>query len=290
MSEQMLILQNDRLKVEIAYPGSGYRGSRFDWTGFVTQVTLDGRHTFCVPESLVPGRGSGGAGLCNEFGIHEPIGYEDAAVGEQFSKLGVGLLTRPDGKPYDFFRPYEIQPFPVHVETGVDKVVFTSEPLACRGYAARLTKSLSIQDNKLLIEYRLENVGERSLKTTEYVHNFIGIDGHRIGPDYELRLPYPIELSEPAEIFELSDNRISWRWTPESDFYCIPGGFPGGEVHQWELMHKPSGVGIREESRLPVGRVCLWGTTHVASPEVFIGINLAPGDTQTWSRGYEFLD
>ena len=39
MTEKIKI-SSDRLEVEFSYPGSDYRGMRFDWTGFVTQVTL----------------------------------------------------------------------------------------------------------------------------------------------------------------------------------------------------------------------------------------------------------
>src|SRR5690554_4456888 len=83
------IIRNEHLSVEIGEPGN-YNGSRFDWTGFIQQVTLaSGNHTFCTPESLIHGEGSGGAGLCNEFGIHMPVGYDDQlAIGDCFPKIG----------------------------------------------------------------------------------------------------------------------------------------------------------------------------------------------------------
>src|SRR4030043_185045 len=88
-------IHSDQLAVEIAQPGSLYSGPRFDWTGFITQVTLvspEGtRHTFCVPESLEPGKGTGGWGLCNEFGNDKAIGYTDAQPGAAFPKLGICL-------------------------------------------------------------------------------------------------------------------------------------------------------------------------------------------------------
>src|SRR5512146_1592394 len=133
-----ITLDTPRLKVEIAAPGMVYRRSRFDWTGFVTQVTLDGRHTFCVPEDPDPHKGTGGIGLCSEFGIEKAVGYADARPGELFPKLGVGLLRKPGDVPYDFFHPYEIEePFPVQVEVTADTARFTAEPLDCRGYAVR---------------------------------------------------------------------------------------------------------------------------------------------------------
>ena len=38
-----IVLTGDRLKVEIARPGEFYNGTRFDWSGHITQVTLDGQ-------------------------------------------------------------------------------------------------------------------------------------------------------------------------------------------------------------------------------------------------------
>jgi hypothetical protein len=88
--------------VEIAHPGE-YAGSRFDWTAFIRQVTLkQGLHTFCTAESLVSGKGTGGIGLCNEFGNDLPVGYDEAPSGSKYPKIGVGLLTRRDSGRYDF--------------------------------------------------------------------------------------------------------------------------------------------------------------------------------------------
>jgi len=95
-TNEKLTLKNDRLTVEIARPGSIYTGTRFDWTAFITQVTLDQTHTFCVPESDQPGQGTGGVGLCNEFGIEQAIGYDAAHPGECFPKFGIGLLVKPE--------------------------------------------------------------------------------------------------------------------------------------------------------------------------------------------------
>jgi len=296
-----IVLQSDRLTVEIAQPGSIYGGTRFDWTSFITQVTLDKTHTFCVPESLEPGQGSGGVGLCNEFGIEEPVGYDDAQPGDAFPKLGIGLLARPDDAPYNFFRPYEIvEPFPIHVMAEAARATFTVEPLDCRGYAVRLTKTVTVEGAGLTIAYVLENVGEKPVATTEYVHNFMGIDGHAIGPDYRLRMPYAIEFAAPegpfAErmaqmmaILDVQGGDIRCKETPEHPFYCRPLGFSKTDAAQWELVHAPTGVGMREYDDFAPARVAVWGTTHVISAEVFVPVNVLPGETQRWTRRYAFF-
>jgi hypothetical protein len=296
-----IVLQSDHLTIEIAQPGSVYSGTRFDWTSFITQVTLDGTHTFCVPESLEPGQGSGGVGLCNEFGIEEPIGYDEAQPGDPFPKLGIGLLARPDDAPYNFFRPYEIvAPFPIRVMTGSTQAMFTVEPVDCRGYAVRLTKMVTVEGAGLTVAYALENVGEKPVVTTEYIHNFVGIDGHVIGPNYWLRMPYTIAFATPPSAFaermaqmmavlDVRGGDIRWRATPEADFYCRPLGFTVTDDAQWELVHEPSGVGMREFDDFAPARVAVWGTAHVVSAETFVPVNVQPSEIQYWTRRYEFF-
>ena len=39
-------------------------------------------------------------------------------------------------------------------------------------------------------------LGERDIVTHEYCHNFLRIDNHQIGPEYVLRMPYPVKLEQ----------------------------------------------------------------------------------------------
>lgn len=286
-----MILQNDHLKVEIARPGTIYSGSRFDWSAFITQVTLDERHSFCVAESLIGGEGTGGIGLCNEFGLYRPIGYDEAQPGEKFPKLGIGLLTRADANPYDFAAPYEIEPFPWRVEEREDCIVFEVEPLDCRGYAARERKTVSLHENRLSVAYELKNVGHRVLETHEYCHNFVSIDGHAPGLDYTLQLADGLSLPNAELPSLLSRNGQQWRWKAnvEEDFLCTAMGPFSVSGAAWQLRHEPSGVTMRETVSLPIARFGLWCAPHVVSCEAFIDIDLQPGDRQTWTRDYEFM-
>lgn len=308
-----IILKTDRLAVEIAHPDS-MSGTRFDWSAFITQVTLDETHTYCVLGVPEPGQGSGGVGMCNEFGIEEPIGYDGAAVGECFPKLGIGLLVKPDESAYEhrgprsprragyrFTHPYEIAAkFPIRVDATVSEATFTVEPVACRGYAVRVVKTVSVVGAGLTIAYQLENVGEKPIVTTEYVHNFIGVDGYAMGPDYRLRLPYdiafppvPPEFAKFAErltaVLDIQGGDVRCKITPEHPFYCRPLGFSKTNVAQWELVHEPSGVGLREFDDFAPTRVAIWGREHVISAEVFMPVDVPPGETQRWTRRYEFF-
>jgi hypothetical protein len=52
-------LENETIRLDIEEPGEGYVGSRFDWTGKITQITFRGRHTFCTEETTDPAGGTG---------------------------------------------------------------------------------------------------------------------------------------------------------------------------------------------------------------------------------------
>lgn len=320
-SKPAIHIRSARLDVEIAQPGTLYTGSRFDWTGYISQITLDGQHTFCAPESLEPGKGTGGLGLCNEFGIETAIGYQDARTGEAFPKLGIGLLARSDDSPYNFFKPYElIEPFPLTVETSQDRAVFTLDPLNCRGYAARLRKTISAAQNELSIHYELENTGTRALITEEYCHNFMAIDRHSIGPDYQLRLGFKPELEPPgpdmrksapgwiqilapkfildraaqsmmrkmADSIELKEDRLEFRAIPKSAFYSRLAGFSRSGRDQFKLVYMPEQISISEMDDFEPMRFAVWGMAHVASAEVFKRIDLDPGQSTAWTRRYTF--
>lgn len=288
-------LNNERLAVEIAETGD-YRGSRFEWAGFITEIKLlQGNHTFCVDESLTPGLGTGGRGLCSEFGIREAIGYGETRPGEPFPKLGIGLLTRPDEAEYQFFRPYVVEPFQMAVERkSPQSLCFTTLPSDCRGYAAWMQKKISLADNRLAIEYTVHNTGKKPFCTEEYCHNFFGIDHQPVGPDYVLKFPFiPSPWSDEKETMEgltFGETEISWKRQPEKEFYFRLPGFDGGQYPWlWELMHRPSGAAVREMSRVNVAAAAVWGKGHVISPEMFVEVKLAPGERQTWTRIYEFF-
>jgi hypothetical protein len=289
------MLSNGTLTVDISEVGA-YRGARFDWTGFIRQVTLmPGNHTFCVPESLVAGEGTGGRGLCNEFGISRAIGYDEAPAGGWFPKLGVGLLQKPDQQPYAFDYDYPVNPFNISVEKSPDGIRYTVHPMECRGYNIVYTKTITLQGDKLIIAYELINKGTQPVQTEEYVHNFVGIDSNDAGSGYELRLPGNIRIEEPESAYtdallRASEGRISWSGVPDRPFYCKLTGFEQQDKGlTWELIHKPSGVGMRESGDFQISQIALWGERHVISPEVFINLELAPGQSERWNRTYQFF-
>jgi hypothetical protein len=286
-----MILESSRLSVEVAEPGARYRGTRFDWTAHIVEVELDGRHRFCTSESLQPGTGSGGSGLCNEFGLERPLGFDEAAPGEEFPKLGIGLLTRPDAAPCDHMRTYPLAPFAMACERTARGARWTVEPRACRGYAVRLCKELEVEGAGLSLTYRLDNLGQRAIRTNEYNHNFIAIDGHPIGPDYALATSGPIAALPGAQGVAVAAG--GFRWSGEIgagrtfSARCLSAPGLRGSFG-WTLRHQPSGVEVSESIDRPPAFIGLWGMAHVVSPELFVDIDLATGASMEWRRDYRF--
>jgi hypothetical protein len=283
----MILLKNDRLKVEIAEPGESYRRSRFDWTAFIVGVEFDGKYNFTAPESLVPGEGCGGIGFCNEFGIREAIGYRDISPGERFPKIGVGLLLKKSSSAYLFSEDYDLTPFDVSIEQDDESVTFISHPMECNGYAFELKKTVKLFDNNFSISYRLENKGEKEISTDEYVHNFISLNDHPIGPDYRFKADFEFSSDEIPEILAVQSPEITWNANPQRPFYLRDDKI-SVDSYCWTLKHQPSGQTVSESGDFRIECFAFWGREHCVSPEAFIPLNIAPGESKTWQRNYKF--
>ena len=212
----LIRLGSRRLAVDIARPGTGYRGPRFDWSSFVTQVTLDDTHTFCGTEGTTESHG--GAGLCCEFGQAAAVAFSQASPGERFLKPGVGLLTRPDAVPYRFFASYAVEPFEICTETDADSLTFTIQSRLCNGYALRLVRRFTVNANRLRMSVMLHNTGTQPIITEEYCHNFIAINGKGPGPGLSLSTGFDFSHKDAKQILHFHRNIANWQCSPQHPF------------------------------------------------------------------------
>lgn len=284
------VLKNEYLELRISRPGDVYNGPRFDWTGIIKDIRFL-KHSFCVPEQYKEGKGSGGIGFCNEFGIDRPIGYDSVNVGETFPKIGAGLVTKTGDKPYDFFEKAPLVNAEIVEEVWTDnKYKIVSEINDHKGHNILLTKIITIDNAMLSIYYFLENQGPNKISTNEYNHNFIGIDEVSVGPDYSLYIPALEKCNKIVGDFECNEKTIIWPKTPTDDFYALLELGPMNEGFNWELRQHKSKVGVREFSTFPISKAAIWGYTHTICPELFINIELEGNSTMSWKRIYEFFE
>jgi hypothetical protein len=290
-----LVLRNNRLELQIDEPGQVYKMSRFDYTGKISQVILDSSYSFCSQEILNGfDKEKSGRGLYNEFGISDPVGFDDCKPGEQFLKIGVGLLTRPDDKPYDFMRLYEISPCRNDFIAEESWVKFSANPLNCRGYEVKYTKLIKLNNNSFTIQYEIQNTGSKIINTSEYCHNFIAINRSFLDENYTLKFPFKIdrsamdEIVNPEDVIAFKDKRMIFRNNVTEEFFFSHLEYENGLLGMWEITNDKHGVGVRETTDFVPSKINIWGWKHVVSPELFCKISIEPGQTMTWQRKFEF--
>ncbi len=285
------ILKNNDLEIQIDDPLEGYSAARFDWTGKITTVKFQGLPLTIAENIDYVDNAVLGKGFYNEFGITSPLGFEETSLGGWFHKIGVGLLKKEDPE-YLFHRTYETRPAKFKVVDGDDHIAITCTSEIVNGYGYVLNKKITLKENGFTIDYTLRNVGQKEIKTDEYVHNFMAINNEFMGSDYILKFPFslkPALFGEYVNIEEkvvIGENGIGFTGTPNDQFFF--SNLPGNERigASWELQNLKHKVAIRGKADFETDKVNVWGWKHVISPELFYPIVIQPGETSKWSRGY----
>lgn len=286
------ILKSNSLKVAIDLPLENYKGSRFDWSGKISSIRFKD-----LPLTTIEDAGSKdvnflGKGLYNEFGITNPVGYNETPKGGWFHKIGVGLLKK-EHKQYLFHRKHVIRPAHFDITYEDRKIIIICKSELVNGYSYILKKEISISENSFTINYFLHNTGEKKIITDEYVHNFMAINNALIGEDYTLKFPFPINSSLFDETVnsenkvEIGLDNVTFNKTPEKQFFF--SNLTGGKELQaeWILTNLKANVGIKEFGSFKTDKINLWGWKHVISPELFFKISIDPKETVEWSRKFD---
>ena len=287
--ENCIQIGSGNLKAWIGEPGKYHTGTRFDWTGFIPQITLYG-HTFCTPEGAPwHPNGSGGEGLCNEFRIDEAsMGFDD--TDRLFLKPGVGLLERPenDGQ-YHFGVDYcLVKPFDCTMKAGSDYADFHLDPIPLKGLSYTLDKHVGIIDNMLIITTTVTNVGEKPLYFREYNHNFLSMDGLGAHPGVTLTLQKNYKNNVDTPGLTMNEDSISFTDEIKSGFMIICEDYEPHSPMRWELRDEKAQMSVQEWGDFDMTRFLAWGGPHVIAPEVYGDFPVSPGQVRTWMRLWKF--
>jgi len=288
-------LKNKNLEIQIDLPLANYDFSRFDWTGKIVSVKYKGIYITSLENTDIEDDNKHGKGLYNEFGIEAVVGYDDIKEGEWFHKIGVGLLKK-DKQGYLFSRNYDIQPAEFKVADKKDKLIISCKSQSVNGYSYVLKKEIELLESGFIIKYHLKNTGSKTIKTNEYVHNFLAVNKELIGSDYILKFPFRIkpELFEgnvnPEGKVEIGQKEITFNSTPDKQFFF--SNLSGNESIEaaWELINTKNKIGISETGSFKTAKVNVWGWKHVVSPELFFDINVEPCKEIEWSRTYKVFE
>ncbi|MGB5435401.1 MAG: hypothetical protein WBM98_05870 [Maribacter sp.] len=289
------LLKNKNLELHIDFPEDNYNFTRFDWTGKITQVKFQNRPLSIAERTDIVDDTIYGKGFYNEFGIESALGFEETAIGGWFHKIGVGLLQK-DSDEYLFHKNYRIRPAKFKISTAQHEFIISCTSDTVNGYAYVLKKEIALRESGFVINCRLENTGEKDIRTDEYVHNFMALNNALMGSDYELKFPFQLKPERFKETVNrerqvaLGLNVVGFNGTPNEQFFF--SDLSGGEYVQasWELLHHKHKIGISETGSFKTNKVNLWGWKHVISPELFFQIYIQPGESTEWSRTYKVFN
>ena len=289
------ILKNKNLEIHLDLPEEGYNFSRFDWSGKIALVNFQNSSLTIAERTDIANDAAFGKGFYNEFGIDTALGFEEAAIGEWFHKIGVGVLQKEDDE-YLFHKKYEIKPAHFKITRSPNTMVINCTSATVNGYAYVLNKEIALQESGFTINYTLENTGEKDIRTTEYVHNFMSINKALIGSDYALKFPFELKPERFGDTVNLEQkvvlgpNEVGFKGMPNEQFFF--SNLSGGEQVDatWELLNHKHKIGISETGNFKTNKVNLWGWKHVISPELFIPIFIRPSESMEWSRTYKVFN
>ncbi|MBC2600194.1 hypothetical protein [Puniceicoccus vermicola] len=287
----VLILSNGMIRAEVMLPNSPdryNRGTRFTNVATVLRVSVEEDEFLFAPVEHNPMTESGG--LAAEFNKDDPTEFQNAIIGEGFLKIGVGVL-RKDSEHYDFYRPYEvIERAKTEYRAEKDRVDFIQVSPEFRGYRYRLTASVELEENRIILRNKLENLGERALEVQHYVHNFFSLNGVPIGEAYRLDLGRSASGGEVLRgNARIEGEQIRFpEKVEESVVINVPSPIPlptEGEI----LLALGDDLSVRVVTEgVPLVRTFIYAREEYVSPEQFVEFPVEPGEAIDWIRTYHF--
>lgn len=268
-----------------------YRGTRFDWSGVIGSVKYRGHEYFGYwKDSHDPLFHEDLTGPVEGY-IKPGLGYEEAAPGGSYVRIGVGLIEKPDEAEYSFRNYYKLlDSGKWTLDHGDDWISFRHELNTDLGYSYVYEKLIKLKENGFTIEHKLQNTGVLAIETDQFNHNFFMIDGEPSGKAFSISFPYPVSSKDdPKGFAELQDNELRFIRNLEEDdsfFLLLQGYSQELSDHQVTVQNHKSGAGVTFSIDKPLHRMAFWACRTTLSPENSIWLELDPGATDTWTSDY----
>jgi hypothetical protein len=305
-------ITNGQIEAKIYLPDKTkgfYKGTRFDWSGVIHSLRFGG-HDFYGPwftktdpsihdfiyqgDDIVAGPCSAITGPVNEF---KPIGWDEADVRQTFVKIGVGSLRKPDDKPYDNYRLYEIvDGGKWKIERKPDSVSFTQTLHdGVSGFSYVYTKRIRLVPGKpeMILEQSLKNTGAHPIVTSVYNHNFLVLDGKPLSAGLTVTLPFAIKSPHPPNgaLAEIQGNKVTYlKNLEDKDTVATPlNGFTKDvSDHAIQIDNPSIGAGMHIQTNRPLLQESLWSIRSVIAVEPFIAISVDPHHEFSWTSTYGY--
>jgi len=266
-------IANDQLRASIYLPDAKagyYRGARFDWSGQVSSLTFKGHEYFGQWfEQYDPTLHDAIQGPVEEFLTGESaLGYDGAAPGGTFVRIGIGVLRKPAEASFQRFGRYEIvDSGKWTTKTGKDRIQFVHE---------------------------LKNTGTKPIVTTVYNHNFFTLDGKTTGPDNVVRFPFAPKAARPLNgMAEVRGREIAIARpfeAKENVFTELEGFGTAASDNGFEMENRATGAGVRVAGDRPLSKLYFWSAYRTVCPEPYVDASVEPGRATSWRLTYTFYE
>lgn len=293
----MIEIGQGELRISIHEPDAAdgyYRGTRFDWAGVFEGVRYRGCN-YAEPwfESYSPIMHDAVCGPAEEFG---PVGVDDAAPGQPFLKIGVGILEKMDEPVYDRFKLHKILDYGRREQSVTDdSVVFRHVIESTMGYGYDYIKEIVITgDDTFRIRHRLSNTGALPIKTDFYNHNFFTLGLLSVGSGRCLDFPYIPEgdWRDVNDHVALTDGGIRFN-APNDKVRSVfignlheKGHGSSGSPSSFDVYEKSTGRGVKVRCTLPMTYAVFWANPRIACVEPYLDIDIRPGESFDFSIDY----
>ena len=270
-----------------------YRGSRFDWSGVIPELKFEGHdyfgQWFPVYDPLIHDA------ICGPTEEFSAIGYEEAAVGGEFVRIGIGGLRKPAENKFQRFGYYELSnPGKWTVKKAKDYVVFTHQLKDAAGYSYLYEKKVRLVKGKpqMVLEHKLKNTGKKAIQTNVYNHNFFTIDHQPTGPNSVVKFAFPINGTEENPAARITGQQIEYlrELTPRETVFWndVQGHSKSVKDYDFRIENVKTGAGVRITCNRPVSKIVYWSSPTTQCPEPYIDIDIQPGETFSWNISYDF--
>jgi len=270
-----------------------YRGSIFDWSGVIPDLTCNG-HSYYGQwnPNYAPRIHDAIMGPVEDF---LPVGFTEAKPGESFLKIGIGILERPDTAAYSIVPPYEIlNGGKWEVKTNPASVEFL-HTLNDTAYSYVYKKTIELIKGKteMIISHTLKNTGKKIIETTVYDHNFFMLDKHATGEGFIITLPFNITgEGGNNELASIDKNQIIFKKTLANNEHVYYGDLHGyrdsAKDYDITVENKNTGAAARITCDKPLAKLSFWCASSTICPEPFIHIKVNPGETFSWRIFYKY--
>ena len=269
-----------------------YIGSRFDWSGVIYELSYVGHDYFGEwNPTRDPKLHDAITGPVEEF---MQIGYDEAPVGGEFLRIGIGGLRKATDAPYERYGYYEFSnPGKWTVHTAQDHVMFTHELNDVAGYSYLYEKIVRLVKDRpeLVIEHTLRNTGQKDIQTSTYNHNFFTMDHHPTGPDIVVRFAFPVIVAREDSLIRMNGQQVEYLRVlapTETASLGVQGLRDSVEDYDFRIENLKTGAGVRFTGDKPILRIVYWSCGTTVCPEPFIALDIKPGESFSWNTNYYF--